>query len=94
MTEADWNDSSLDAVAMELRMASGTPSYAETEKAIFAVFNRGAARNWVLPAPPAGTGWDWRVDDGRPGRMPRRVDGEHARSRPIPSSVFVLGELE
>ncbi len=91
MTEADWTDSTLDALSMELRMASGTPCYAETETAIFAVFNTGPARHWVLPDPPAGAGWEWRVETADPDRGPRPASGSVA----IPAesvSVFVLEE--
>lgn len=69
MTQAAWDDASQDAIAMELRMASGTPEYAETEQAIFAVFNRGDARDWKLPPPPKGMSWDWRIDTADPDRV-------------------------
>ena len=65
MAHRDWG-AALDAVAMELRMASGTPPYAETGQAIFAIFNAGPARVWQLPVPPDGMAWHWQVDTARP----------------------------
>ncbi len=62
MSDSDWEDDELRCVAMELRMASGTPHYAETEMAIFAVFNAGQAVEMQVPTPPEGTHWAWRVD--------------------------------
>ncbi len=89
MTERDWTNEDLDAIAMELRMASGTPAYAETEVAIFAVFNRGRARDWILPEPSGETDWRWHIDTASPEREPDFVRG----SVEIPEnavSVFVL----
>ncbi len=89
MTDADWTAEDLDFVAMELRMASGTPAYAETESAIFAIFNQGAVRPFVLPEPSDRTGWDWVIDTADPERAPGQVRG----TVEIPAesvSVFVL----
>ncbi len=88
MRQADWTAPDMDALAMELRMASGTPAYAETESAIFAIFNQGARRPFVLPGTDDGSGWDWVVDTADPDRPT-----EHVRRRAeIPAdsvSVFV-----
>ncbi len=47
-------------------MASGTPPYAETGEAIFAIFNAGKGREWRLPTCPPGMVWHWQVDTARP----------------------------
>ncbi|TDL83706.1 glycogen debranching enzyme GlgX [Palleronia sediminis] len=73
MRPEDWEEPALDAVAMELRMASGTPHYAETEVAIFAVLNRGPATEWKLPEPPDDMFWNWRIDTARPTETPGAV---------------------
>jgi len=93
MQDADWTRGALNALAMELRMASGTPAYAETEQAIFAVFNRGSAQTWRLPVPPDGMGWHWRIDTAVPDGCPDPGAGRVAGAARIPAdsvSVFVL----
>ncbi|SPJ25916.1 glycogen debranching protein GlgX [Palleronia abyssalis] len=75
MAQEDWEDPELRALGAELRMASGTPAYAETEEAIFAIFNRGPARDWILPDPPSGMEWDWRIDTAEPERVGELVRG-------------------
>ncbi|SFH37735.1 glycogen operon protein [Palleronia marisminoris] len=62
MRQEDWDDPSFDSLSMELRMAAETPDYGETEEAIFAVFNKGKARDWSLPDLPKGLSWDWQID--------------------------------
>jgi isoamylase len=73
MTEADWTDSGLRFVAVEMRTASATPEYATLEYAIFAAFNAGEAKHVILPAPPPGRVWVRRLDTARPLAMPRRA---------------------
>lgn len=63
MEDADWTDPAARLLAVELRMASGTPDYAEREDAIFAVFNAGAAAEVTLPpARDAPLHWRRRFD--------------------------------
>ena len=70
MTEGDWNNLSQRHVAVELRMAEGTPPYAALETALFAVFNVGEALTVALPEPPPGQTWVRHVDTARPGARP------------------------
>jgi isoamylase len=41
MTQEDWDDPEARVLCAELRMASGTPVYAERNNALFLVFNAG-----------------------------------------------------
>lgn len=55
MTPADWAEPDLRVICVEMRIASGTPAYAQREEALFMVFNGGAAPLEVtLPAAPSG----------------------------------------
>ncbi|MBJ3763054.1 glycogen debranching protein GlgX [Maribius pontilimi] len=89
MSDEDWGNPDLCCVAMELRMASGTPDYAETETAIFAVFNAGHATEMVIPDPPQGTHWVWRIDTSRHGKHTDVPDGRVTISG-ASVSVFLL----
>jgi isoamylase len=62
MTQTDWDDPEARVLCAELRMASGTPVYAERNNALFLVFNAGEADVTVrLPTPPAGQTWTHRI---------------------------------
>jgi isoamylase len=62
MTQADWDDPEARVLCAELRMASGTPSYAERNNALFLVFNAGDRDVTVrLPTPPSGQHWTHRI---------------------------------
>jgi len=62
MTQTDWDDPDARVLCAELRMASGTPVYAERSNALFLVFNAGEADATVrLPVPPAGKTWTHRM---------------------------------
>ena len=67
MTNGDWEEQEARILCAELRMASGTPAYAEREDAVFLAFNAGLEAVAVtLPDPPAGKRWVHRVDTARP----------------------------
>ena len=68
MGRGDWHDPALQAVCVELRMASGTPHFAMSRDAVFAVFNAGAALQVRCPTPPRGFVWVWLIDSARPDR--------------------------
>ncbi len=54
-----------------MRIASGTPVYAQREEALFMVFNGGnETLSVTLPAAPAGWVWRLHVDTDRPLLMP------------------------
>jgi isoamylase len=62
MTQADWDDPEASVLCAELRMASGTPAYAERNNALFLVFNAGSEDVTVrLPTPPTGQHWTHRI---------------------------------
>jgi len=70
MTTTDWIDPSRRLVAVEMRMASGTPLYATLEYAIFMVFNAGKAAKILLPHPPERKVWSLQIDTARPDAEP------------------------
>ena len=71
MTAADWVEPDLRAICFEMRIASGTPVYAQREEALFMVFNGGnETLSVTLPAAPAGWVWRLHVDTDRPLLMP------------------------
>ncbi|MGJ8584067.1 MAG: glycogen debranching protein GlgX [Marinosulfonomonas sp.] len=89
MTDADWNNEGRTNVAVELRMAAGTPEYAPREAAIFAVFNTGRPIFVMLPDAPEGRRWVRHIDTARKGNPSRKLSGKkkiHANS----VAVFVL----
>ncbi len=62
MTQADWDDPENRVLCAELRMASGTPVYAEREDALFLIFNAGENDVKVqLPKPPDTMRWNLRI---------------------------------
>lgn len=73
MTTQDWIDPSRRLVAVEMRTASGTPSYAALEYAIFMVFNAGPAATVAIPEPPPGRAWCRQIDTAHPDSAAQRV---------------------
>jgi glycogen operon protein len=62
MTQGDWDDPEGRVLCAELRMASGSPPYAEHEEALYLVFNAGKdAVDIHLPEPAAGWRWSHRI---------------------------------
>lgn len=57
MTEEDWNRTDLHFLGVEMRMASGTPSYEPRLGAIYMVFNAGGEVRVTLPDVPADKQW-------------------------------------
>lgn len=66
MQLADWGDPELRLLAVELRMASGTPAYAALPGAVFVVFNAGPQAQVRLPDPGEGQ-WRRQLDSARDG---------------------------
>ena len=62
MQDEDWSNPDLKALCAELRMASGSPFYAEWEDAVFVVFNAGDEIEISLPDPPEGMAWSRGID--------------------------------
>jgi glycogen operon protein len=76
MTEADWNNQAQRLIAVEMRVASGTPDYLvrkHREDALFAVFNVGDAQLVFLPDLPLDRSWVLQIDTARPGLRPTHV---------------------
>lgn len=65
MREQDWTDPDLRLLAVEMRMASGTPGYAALPGAIFLVFNAGKETQVRLPDIADGKAWRRRLDSSR-----------------------------
>lgn len=57
MRAEDWQDDSLRVLCAELRMAAETPSFADSDDAVFLAFNQGPERVVRLPPPTPGRGW-------------------------------------
>ncbi|MBN9886543.1 glycogen debranching protein GlgX [Salipiger abyssi] len=66
MTRADWTNGHLQVLCAELRIASGTPRYAQREEAIYLAFNAGDEVQLTLPGLPAGFRWVRHVDTAQP----------------------------
>ncbi len=70
MTKDDWGDPETPVLCAELRMAQGTPPYAEREDALFLVFNAGASLSVTLPETPDGKAWWLSIDTSADGALP------------------------
>ncbi len=93
MSTPDWVDPSLRMVCVEMRTASGTPLYAASENAIFAVFNAGGDTRAQLPLPPKNQNWVWSIDSSDPERIPAPIP---KRAVVVPGqsvAVFVLEKI-
>ncbi|MGR3378334.1 glycogen debranching protein GlgX [Salipiger abyssi] len=66
MTRADWTNGHLQVLCAELRIASGTPRYAQREEAIYLAFNAGDEVQLTLPGLPDGFRWVRHVDTAQP----------------------------
>lgn len=75
MTDADWQDGGLAHLVVEMRTASGTPEYDETELAVLTVFNIGEALTVTLPPAPEGRRWLRVLDTANPEAPPRPQEG-------------------
>ncbi len=82
MQEHDWHAATNKVLCAELRMASGTPDFAEREDALFLVFNAGDRGVMAhLPPAPKGLRWSHRLDSAtawfgaKPLRKVMRVAG-------------------
>ncbi|WP_417267149.1 glycogen debranching protein GlgX [Celeribacter baekdonensis] len=71
MRDRDWTAPELKTLCAEMRIASGTPLYAQREEALFLIFNRGEAVSVHLPACMPGRRWRLWIDTGHPD-----IDGE------------------
>ncbi len=76
MEDGDWEDPERRLVCAEMRMASGTPPYAQREEAVFLAFNGGGPVTLTLPEPPEGRVWTWHLDTARPEAAPCTAGSE------------------
>jgi glycogen operon protein len=93
MGEPDWNDREQRLIAVELRLASGTPDdivRAAREDALFAIFNGGDAAEVVLPEPPRDRIWVRHLDTARPAAEPDPVPGHLLRAEAQSVVALVL----
>ncbi|SFE74327.1 glycogen debranching protein GlgX [Roseivivax sediminis] len=74
MEDADWEDPARRLVCAEMRMASGTPPYAQREEALLIAFNSGAALDLTLPELPEGRVWVRHLDTADPDAEPVPAD--------------------
>ncbi|NNU80987.1 glycogen debranching protein GlgX [Halovulum dunhuangense] len=72
MTDAKWEDDGLHTLCVELRMAEGTQHYADSDAALYLVFNAGQAEHIALPDCADGRAWRACLSTAR--RMPEIVD--------------------
>ncbi|SHI41426.1 glycogen debranching protein GlgX [Wenxinia saemankumensis] len=87
MAEADWNDPAHRYLCAEMRIASGTPEYANSEFTVFLVLNAGPGLTVTLPAPARGRRWVRTLDAGSGSFEPKRVS---QRLRVAADTVVVL----
>ena len=73
MTQGDWDNPDLRVLCCEMRMASGTPAYAEREEAVFLIFNAGIDTRVTLPPPPPRRRWRLWIDTDAPEAAPRAI---------------------
>ncbi len=91
MASADWGNAELRVLCAELRMAAGTPEYAQREEALFLVFNNGDPLEVVLPDRPKGWCWRLHLDTSRPGLTPYVVDAVRV---PVDGQSVLAFDLE
>ena len=91
MEEEDWRNPDLRILCAEMRIASGSPAYAEREDAIFAVFNAGPATAITLPEAPEGKGWTLCVDTSRARPVEAEASGQQRECPEDCVLAFVLG---
>ncbi len=78
-----WDDPDLKSLALHVRLAAGTPPYAESDDELLIAFNaEGAERSLTLPAPPEDRTWQRVLDTARP----------EAPAEPATPSVTVAAE--
>ncbi|WP_037261961.1 glycogen debranching protein GlgX [Roseivivax halodurans] len=75
MEDADWEDPDRRLVCAEMRMASGTPPYAQREEALLVAFNSGEALDLTLPEPPQDFVWVRHIDTSDPAAAYEIVGG-------------------
>lgn len=94
MRDADWHNPDILTLCAEMRIASGSPPFAEREDAIYAVFNAGPQIMIVLPKAPKNKSWVLSIDTSNPkSAQPHPCDEIY--TCPADSVLaFVLGHTE
>ncbi|MEL7026998.1 MAG: glycogen debranching protein GlgX, partial [Pseudomonadota bacterium] len=90
MTEADWHDAKRALLAVEMRIASGTPAYRSVEDTVFMIFNAGEDAEVLVPKPSANHAWSLHLSTAEPDAAPRLIVGETVSSPADSVAVLVL----
>ena len=75
MDYPDWQAPARRCLCVEVRMAAGTPPFAEQETALFLVLNAGGALSVHLPRLPDGRHWARALDSADPDAPPLALNG-------------------
>ncbi|QFT63181.1 glycogen debranching protein GlgX [Roseivivax sp. THAF30] len=92
MSPEDWEAPERKTLSAELRMASGTPPYAQREEALYLCLHAGEETEITLPGPPEGWRWVRHIDTRAPLAEPAPQEGACRLSGPG-VLVFVLESL-
>ena len=93
MQDADWMNAKSRLLIAELRMASGSPAYAEREDAICLVFNAGRAADITLPTPPEGKCWTLCINTNDAQTTTAQTDISQMRCPAMCVLAFTLGPV-
>ncbi len=91
MGDGDWTDGNTRCVAVEMRTAEGTPAYAATSSAVFAVYNAGDSLEVTLPEVPDGRYWTRQIDSAQPEVAPEIAQGRTFQAAAQSVVAFDLG---
>ena len=90
MQAADWQDPGRKCVAVEMRTAAGTPSYAASEYAVLTIHNAGGAVTFKLPPAPVGQSWRHDINSASQDHKPVVVTAEDIEIEAQSVSALVL----
>lgn len=85
-----WRNQHWRCLCVEIRMASDTPAYDESDDEIFAVLNGGDTTEVVLPSCPTGRRWVHVIDTARPDLAATDLFQERVEVAASSVSVFAL----
>nr|WP_319246388.1 glycogen debranching protein GlgX [uncultured Celeribacter sp.] len=94
MQDGDWNSPEIRTLCAEMRIASGTPLYAQREEALFLVFNRGGTIAVHLPQCKEGQRWRLWIDTGHPDITGEVVDGPLVMAGPETTLALELETID
>lgn len=94
MQDEDWHDPDIRILCAEMRIASGSPPYAEREEAIYCIFNAGPETVISLPPAPNDKTWSLSVDTNDPTTGSTLIGGAIHICPADCVLAFVLGSAE